>query len=202
MLQRKEEELIKRQAIERRALPKRIRAERKARDMMFRESLRISTQLDPDGEREKLKKVKTSWNKCESKYLSDLLDRGVFIQFQEQEKKRYTQEQQRFDIKHVKQLEELRATAEGTIRWVAKKKKSPKNSFTNSSAMYQYNHPRSELEQLQNEKRKALLEHETAKLRECDEALQRELREWKGQLHPRKQVFIKISPILFWTREE
>lgn len=57
MLQRKEEELIKRQAIERRALPKRIRAERKARDMMFRESLRISTQLDPDGEREKLKKV-------------------------------------------------------------------------------------------------------------------------------------------------
>lgn len=37
-------------------------------------------------------------------------------QFQEQEKKRYTQEQQRFDIKHVKQLEELRATAEGTIR--------------------------------------------------------------------------------------
>lgn len=48
----------------------------------------------------------------------------------------------------------------------------------------------SELEQLQNEKRKALLEHETAKLRECDEALQRELKEWKSQLHPRKQVFV------------
>ncbi|XP_031629687.1 STE20-like serine/threonine-protein kinase isoform X2 [Contarinia nasturtii] len=142
MLQRKEEELLKRQTVERRALPKRIRAERKARDMMFRESLRISTNLDPDGEREKLKK------------------------FQEQEKKRYTQEQQRFDIKHVKQLEELRATAEGTIR---------------------------ELEQLQNEKRKALLEHETAKLRECDEALQRELREWKSQLHPRKQ---KLNSLL------
>lgn len=47
----------------------------------------------------------------------------------------------------------------------------------------------SELEQLQNEKRKALLEHETAKLRECDDALQRELRDWKSQLHPRKQVF-------------
>lgn len=57
MLQRKEEELLKRQTVERRALPKRIRAERKARDMMFRESLRISTNLDPDGEREKLKKV-------------------------------------------------------------------------------------------------------------------------------------------------
>lgn len=54
----------------------------------------------------------------------------------------------------------------------------------------------SELEQLQNEKRKALLEHETAKLRECDDALQRELRDWKSQLHPRKQVFSKASLIL------
>lgn len=57
MLQRKEEELLKRQAVERRALPKRIRAERKAREMMFRESLRISTNLDPDAERDKVKKV-------------------------------------------------------------------------------------------------------------------------------------------------
>lgn len=55
----------------------------------------------------------------------------------------------------------------------------------------------SELEQLQNEKRKALLEHETAKLRECDEALQRELREWKSQLHPRKQVFTKKNIHIF-----
>lgn len=38
------------------------------------------------------------------------------FQFQEQEKKRYLQEQQRFDTKHLRQLEELRATAEGTIR--------------------------------------------------------------------------------------
>lgn len=57
MLQRKEEEVVKRQTVEKRALPKRIRAERKARDMMFRESLRISTNMDPDAEREKLKKV-------------------------------------------------------------------------------------------------------------------------------------------------
>lgn len=61
MLQRKEEDLLKRQAIEKRALPKRIRAERKARDMMFRESLRISMSIssvhDPEAEREKLKKV-------------------------------------------------------------------------------------------------------------------------------------------------
>ncbi|EAT44208.1 AAEL004412-PA, partial [Aedes aegypti] len=137
MISRKEEELLKRQTIERRALPKRIRAERKARDMMFRESLRISMTTDPELEREKLKK------------------------FQEQEKKRYNQEQARFETKHMKQLEELRATSDGSIR---------------------------ELEQLQNEKRKQLLEHESAKLRECDEALQKELREWKSQLLPRKQA--------------
>lgn len=41
---------------------------------------------------------------------------------------------------------------------------------------------------MQNEKRKALLEHESAKIKECDEALQRELREWKAMLMPRKQV--------------
>lgn len=57
MLQRKEEELIKRQTIEKRALPKRIRAERKARDMMFRESLRISFHHEPKAEDEKIKKV-------------------------------------------------------------------------------------------------------------------------------------------------
>lgn len=39
-----------------------------------------------------------------------------FIKFQEQDKKRYTQEERRFEIKHQKQLEELRATRESTIR--------------------------------------------------------------------------------------
>lgn len=57
-------------------------------------------------------------------------------------------------------------------------------------------HKNSELEQLQNEKRKALLEHETSKLRECDEALQRELREWRSALHPRKQAsFYAVNSI-------
>jgi len=61
MNQRKEEELIKRQAVEKRALPKRIRTEMKAREMMFRESMRISiSPLDPDEERDKLKKVSMS----------------------------------------------------------------------------------------------------------------------------------------------
>lgn len=100
------------------------------------------------------------------------------------------QEQQRFDIKHIKQLEELRATAEGTIRYFSFSiYYSAYFIFSISMALtYFFLKFIRELEQLQNEKRKALLEHETAKLRECDEALQREIREWRGQLHPRKQV--------------
>lgn len=145
MNQRKEEELIKRQTVERRNLPKRIRNEMKAREMMFRESMRISMSSviapDPDAEREKLKK------------------------FQENEKKRYRAEQQRFELKHSRQLEEVRAQSDATIK---------------------------ELEQLQNEKRKMLMEHETLKLKELEEAYAKELREWKAQLKPRKQVNLKI----------
>lgn len=141
MNQRKEEELIKRQTVERRNLPKRIRNEMKAREMMFRESMRISMSSvlapDPDAEREKLKK------------------------FQENEKKRYRAEQQRFELKHSRQLEEVRAQSDATIK---------------------------ELEQLQNEKRKMLMEHETLKLKEQEEAYFKEVREWKAQLKPRKQV--------------
>lgn len=141
MNQRKEEELVKRQTVERRNLPKRIRTEMKAREMMFRESMRISMTAaltpDPDAERDKLKK------------------------FQENEKKRYRAEQQRFELKHARQLEELRAQSDATIK---------------------------ELEQLQNEKRKMLMEHETMKLKEQEEAYNKELREWKAQLKPRKQV--------------
>ena len=33
-----------------------------------------------------------------------------------------------------------------------------------------------------------LLEHETQKMRELEEQYQAELKEWKGQLRPRKQV--------------
>lgn len=138
MNQRKEEELIKRQAIEKRALPKRIKSEMKAREMMFRESMRINMANCSDPEQEK----------------------NMFKKFQENEKKRYKLETQRFDQKHQRQLEELRATAETTIK---------------------------ELEQLQNEKRKMLMEHETMKLKEQEEAYSKELKEWKAQLKPRKQ---------------
>ncbi len=86
-------------------------------------------------------------------------------QFQEAEKKRYRAEQQRFETKHQRQLEEARASAQAAVK---------------------------ELEQMQNEKRKMLMEHETLKLKELDEAYSSEVREWKAQLKPRKQVGRKI----------
>ena len=62
MMDRKEEELLKNQALERKALPKRIRQEMKAREMMFRESMRISQTnlhevMKPTEEKDRLKKV-------------------------------------------------------------------------------------------------------------------------------------------------
>jgi len=61
-MDRKEEELLKNQALERKALPKRIRQEMKAREMMFRESMRISVTnlhevMKPTEEKDRLKKV-------------------------------------------------------------------------------------------------------------------------------------------------
>ena len=97
----------------------------------------MSSALDPDAERDKLKK------------------------FQENEKKRYGAEQRRFELKHARQLEEMRASSDATIK---------------------------ELEQLQNEKRKMLMEHEAIKLKEQEEAYAKELREWKALIKPRKQV--------------
>ena len=65
MMERKEEEMAKNQAVERRALPKRIRAEMKAREMMYRESLRISVTnlqevITPMEEKDRFKKFQQS----------------------------------------------------------------------------------------------------------------------------------------------
>lgn len=59
MNSRKEDEMVKRQTIEKRAHPKRIKSEMKVREMMFRESMRIrmANSPDPDHERNMLKKV-------------------------------------------------------------------------------------------------------------------------------------------------
>ncbi|XP_069946381.1 serine/threonine-protein kinase 10 isoform X9 [Cherax quadricarinatus] len=137
--QQKEEELVKRQQIEKRQLPKRIRQEMKARELMFRESMRISTFHLPDSHEDEKNKLK---------------------KFQENEKRRYEAEKKRAEQKHQRKLEELQASSEYTVK---------------------------ELEQLQNEKRKMLMEHETNKLKSQDEEYQREVREWKDNLKPRKQ---------------
>ncbi|XP_078668207.1 serine/threonine-protein kinase 10-like isoform X2 [Branchiostoma floridae x Branchiostoma belcheri] len=87
-------------------------------------------------------------------------DKEKLKQFQTQETKRMKAEQQRQEQKHSKQLEELRSRHDVTMQ---------------------------ELQQMQNEKRHMLIEHETQKLKEIDEQHQRELREWREKLRPRKK---------------
>jgi len=62
---RHEDELLKRQATERRALPKRIRSEMKVREVMFRESLRIHPQgagpIGPEDEKERFRNVRNTF---------------------------------------------------------------------------------------------------------------------------------------------
>ena len=73
-----------------------------------------------------------------------------------------------FEMKHSKQLEESKANSAAAIK---------------------------ELEHLQNEKRKMLMEHETAKLKELDESYSKEFNEWKNNLKPRKQVKTKTRAL-------
>ncbi|OQV14105.1 STE20-like serine/threonine-protein kinase [Hypsibius exemplaris] len=87
----REQELVKQLAAEKKLLPKRIRNEMKTRELMYRESLRI-THISADQEKEKVR------------------------YFQEQEKKRYKAEQQRQESKHLKRVEELRGQAEANLR--------------------------------------------------------------------------------------
>lgn len=134
-----EEELLKKQAMEKRSLPKRIRSEMKTRELMFRESLRISMAnlANMDEDRDRLKR------------------------FQESEKQRYKAEQERQDEKHRKQMEKLKSHCAAFIR---------------------------DMEQIQKDKKKALTEHETVKIKLLEEEHLEELRLWKGNLKPRKQV--------------
>lgn len=140
MSAREEEELIKRQAIEKRQLPKRIRSEMKTRELMFRESLRISlanVNGNVDDERERIRL------------------------FQESEKRRYKAEQTQQEIKHQRQLEDLKKSFETTLR---------------------------ELEQMQNEKRKQLMEHEASKLQQLEKEHAAERLQLKALQKARKQV--------------
>lgn len=84
-----EEDLLKRQALEKRSLPKRIRSEMKTRELMFRESLRIS-----------MVNLNVAHNVEE--------ERNKLKRFQEEEKSRYKAEQIRQEEKHKKQMEDLK----------------------------------------------------------------------------------------------
>ncbi|XP_076460311.1 uncharacterized protein LOC143293384 isoform X2 [Babylonia areolata] len=99
-------------------------------------------------------------------------DKMKIKQFEENEKRRMKAEQQRQDNKHRKQWEELQFKNETAVR---------------------------ELEQLQAEKRKLLMEQETQKLKELDEQYNAELREWKNLLIPRKQ---KLEEEFFKEKEK
>jgi STE20-like kinase len=140
---REEEDLLKRQAVERRQLPKRIRSEMKTRELIFRESLRLSNAnlANFEDERERVKR------------------------FQESEKQRYSIQEKEQLKKHKLQLQQLRELFESTIR---------------------------EQEQLQNEKRKLLLEHEQQKIQQLQQEQQQEYRQWKSNLRPRKQVRLDL----------
>ncbi|KAL4231906.1 hypothetical protein ACF0H5_009482 [Mactra antiquata] len=87
-------------------------------------------------------------------------EKSKLKQFEENEKKRMKAEQARQESKHRKQWEEL--------------------VHRNATSLH-------ELEQLQAEKRKMLMEHETQKIKELEEQYSNELRDWKAMLIPRKQ---------------
>ena len=149
-----EEELLKRQAIEKRSLPKRIRSEMKTRELMFRESLRISianlvNAYNGEEERDKLKR------------------------FQESEKQRYKAEHLRQEQKHKKQVEELKNYCSTVTQ---------------------------ELEEIHKDKRKALTEHETVKLKLLEEESLEELNQWRAQLKPRKQVMCHSDELTITKR--
>ncbi|KAL1241102.1 Serine/threonine-protein kinase [Trichinella spiralis] len=133
--QRKEDDMIRAQAAERKRLPKILRSETKTRTLMFRESLKIRMLNSPE-------------------------IAAKLREFEERERMRTSQELKKQELKHRKRLELLKAENETTLK---------------------------ELEQLQNEKRKMLLEHENLRLKHFDEEYANEIKNWKCNLKPRKQ---------------
>ncbi|KRY57483.1 Serine/threonine-protein kinase 10, partial [Trichinella britovi] len=133
--QRKEDDMIRAQAAERKRLPKILRSETKTRTLMFRESLKIRMLNSPE-------------------------IAAKLREFEERERMRMSQELKKQELKHRKRLELLKAENETTLK---------------------------ELEQLQNEKRKMLLEHENLRLKHFDEEYANEIKNWKCNLKPRKQ---------------
>ena len=81
MMDRKEDDLLKNQTLERKALPKRIRQEMKAREQMFRASMRISVTnlnevMNPTEEKDRLKKVSAKIGCCQVISFGPLVSHG------------------------------------------------------------------------------------------------------------------------------
>ncbi|BFY97881.1 hypothetical protein BsWGS_00921 [Bradybaena similaris] len=88
-------------------------------------------------------------------------DKTKIKNFEESEKMRMKSEQMRQEEKHKRQLKALRDKNEATVK---------------------------ELEQLQAEKRKMLMEQETQKIKEIDDQFASDMNKWKAMLIPRKQA--------------
>lgn len=131
--------------------------------------------------------LRRRWSRCIEKIATSLPISCVFnvsihvsnlsnFQFEENEKQRIKTELGKQDQKHQKRLDLLRQQNESTLK---------------------------ELEHLQNEKRKMLLENETQKLKLYDQEYHGDVQVWKSQLKPRKQVrtaasFISIVHIVIF----
>uniref|UniRef100_A0A914UQD7 STE20-like serine/threonine-protein kinase n=1 Tax=Plectus sambesii TaxID=2011161 RepID=A0A914UQD7_9BILA len=136
--QNHEDELVRGLAAEKKRLPKVLRAETKTRSLMFKESLRISMQIENSSE------------------LADKMRR-----FEEQEKQRVRRALMEHDVKSKRRLQALIDSNSAGIK---------------------------ELEHIQNEKRKMLLENEQTKLSQYEQEYEQVVDDWKNQLKPRKQV--------------
>ncbi|XP_018667616.2 serine/threonine-protein kinase 10 isoform X7 [Ciona intestinalis] len=88
-------------------------------------------------------------------------EREKIKQFTVTETKRMKAEKLKQHLKHETQLKELDARSEANMR---------------------------ELMQLQNEKRRMVVDHEELKIKELDEGFQEEMKMWKEQLKPRKKL--------------
>ncbi|XP_059140861.1 serine/threonine-protein kinase 10-like [Physella acuta] len=88
-------------------------------------------------------------------------DKVKIKQFEESEKKRMKSEQMRQEEKHKRQLKALQDKNDAAVK---------------------------ELEQLQAEKRKMLMEQETQKIKELDDQFNADMTQWKAMLIPRKQA--------------
>ena len=167
---RRDEELQRKQALEKRRLPKIQKSDMKTRVQLFKQSLRIGGNIGVEEEREKIKEVSVAATSGLLRLRMHPLLTCSMFQFEDGERKRMKAEQLRQDLKHRKQQDGLRERNQAAAK---------------------------ELEQLQTEKRRMLMEHETQKMKELEDQYKGELHEWKSQLRPRKQVRDSVFPFYF-----